>query len=261
MISFSSAELAGWIGAYLFPFFRILALLSTAPVFGAPQITIRLRIGLAMAIAMLLAPVLPPMPAVEALSVASALLIGQQIMIGAAMGLVMRIVFAAVEYAGQVISLQMGLGFATLFDPQNGAQSPVIGQFFSLLATLAFLATNGHLLMIAALSESFRVFPVALGHTIDGHAWRMLVEWGGAIFRIGIILALPVMAVLLVTNVALAILSKASPQLNIFVIGFPLLLGLGFWSLVVVLPYLTPILNGGLAQGLRTIEMLLQALS
>lgn len=261
MISFTSAELAAWVGAYLFPFFRIMALLSTAPVFGAPQVTIRLRIGLAMIIAMVLAPNLSPMPAVEALSVASALLIGQQIMIGVAMGLVMRMVFAAVEYAGQVISLQMGLGFSTLLDPQNGAQTPVIGHFFSLLATLAFLATNGHLLMIAALSESFRIFPVALGHAIDGQAWRMLVEWGGAIFRIGIILALPIVAVLLVTNIALAILSKASPQLNIFVIGFPLLLGLGFWSLVVVLPYLAPILTGGLGQGLRTIEAFLQALS
>ncbi|MEK8090552.1 flagellar biosynthetic protein FliR [Thermithiobacillus plumbiphilus] len=261
MISFTSAELAAWVGAYLFPFFRILALLSTAPVFGAPQITIRLRIGLAMVIAILLAPLLPPMPAVEALSVASALIIAQQILIGAAMGLVMRIVFAAVEYAAQVISLQMGLGFATLLDPQNGAQTPVIGHFFSLLATLAFLATNGHLLMIAALAESFQAFPILLGQGVDPQAWRMLVEWGGAIFRIGIILALPVMAVLLVTNIALVILSKDSPQLNIFVIGFPLLLGLGFWSLVVVLPYLTPVLTGGLGQGLRTIEAFLQVLS
>ncbi|MEW5790319.1 MAG: flagellar biosynthetic protein FliR [Pseudomonadota bacterium] len=260
MLSITSAQLSAWVGALLLPFFRVLALLSSAPVFSAPQVSLRLRIGLALLIALVIAPTLPPMPAVEPLSVASALLIGQQILIGLAMGFTMRLVFTAVEFAGHVIGLQMGLGFATLMDPQNGAQVPVLSHFLVLLATLVFLASNAHLMLIAALAESFHYFPVAIGQGLDVHAWRLLVNWGGTIFKTGIILALPIIGVLLVANVALAVLSKAAPQLNIFVIGFPLLLGLGFGGLILVLPYVAPLLDRAMDDSLRMVLQVLRVL-
>lgn len=261
MLTFTSAQLAAWVGTFLWPFFRILALLSSAPVFSAPQVSIRLRLGLAIVIAIVIAPTLPAVPPVEPLSPAGFVLIAQQVLIGLAMGFTMRLIFAAFEFAGNFIGLQMGLGFATLMDPQNGAQSPVMGSFLTLITTLAFLATNGHLMMIAALGESFRYFPILPGQGIDTHAWRLIVAWGGSIFTIGTILALPIIAVILVVNIALAVLSKVSPQLNIFVIGFPLLLGLGLWGLSLLLPYMMPIATHFMEEGSAMLMRLLGTLA
>jgi flagellar biosynthetic protein FliR len=136
----------------------------------------------------------------------------------------------------------MGLGFATFFDPQNSAQIPVMGQFMGIVAMLLFLAINGHLLVISALVESFQVMPISL-HPLASEGWRTLALWGGEIFRAGVLIALPVLAVLMMVNVALAILTRAAPQLNIFAVGFPLTLAVGFVVISVSMNYLLPIFS------------------
>jgi flagellar biosynthetic protein FliR len=250
MISVTSAQLDAWLIAYVWPFVRILALIGSAPLLGNPSVPARVKIGLAVVVSVIVAPVLGAMPQVPPGSAVGLLILAQQVAIGLAMGLAMRIVFTAVEMAGQLIGLQMGLGFATFFDPQNGAQTPVMGQFLGMLAILAFLGLNGHLFMIEALVQSFRELPV-VALPFSAFGWKALVSWGGEIFLAGVLLSLPVIAVLLITNIALGIMTRAAPQLNLFAVGFPIMLAAGMLVLTLTLPYFAPLLERLVNDGLQ----------
>lgn len=250
MISVTSAQLSAWLAAFIWPFVRILALVSSAPILGNPGIPLRAKIGLALLITFVLAPAIGTMPMVEPGSAIGLLIMAQQIVIGVAMGLAMRIVFTAVEMAGQLIGMQMGLGFATFFDPQNAAQTPVVGSFLGLISTLFFLALNGHLLMIEVLAQSFHVLPV-MAQPLSVTGWRALVGWGGEVFLAGLLLSMPIMAALLITNLALGIMTRAAPQLNVFSVGFPITLAAGFVVLAVALPYFAPLFERLIHDGLQ----------
>jgi flagellar biosynthetic protein FliR len=254
MISITSAQLNAWLAAFIWPFFRILALISSAPVLGNPGVPVRVRIGLAFAITIVVSPVLGPMPQVEPGSAAGVMIAAQQVVIGLAMGLAMRIVFTAVEMAGHFAGLQMGLGFATFFDPQNSAQTPVMAQFLSLLALLVFLAINGHLLVIEALVQSFRDLPIS-AQPLSPLGWKALAAWGKAIFLAGLVLSMPVVASLLIINISIGIMTRAAPQLNIFAVGFPITLVAGFLVLALALPFIMPVIERLIHDG---IEMSLQ---
>jgi flagellar biosynthetic protein FliR len=232
---FTSAELTAWIGAFLWPFFRIGAMLMSAAVFGTRALPMRLRLVLVLALTLVLAPLAGPVPAVDPLSGEGLAITAQQIVIGVAIGYVLRLVFAALELAGEMIGQLMGLGFASLLDPQNGVQVPVVSQFYILLATLMFLALNGHLLWIEALTESFRLIPVAATGLAPESAWQ-LIDFAGAVFGWAVRMALPVVAALLVVNLAFGVLARTSPQLNIFSVGFPAALLMGLAMLLLTLP-------------------------
>jgi flagellar biosynthetic protein FliR len=161
----------------------------------------------------------------------------------------MRIAFTAVDMAGELIGLQMGLGFATFFDPQHGNNAPVVAHLMALLTTLFFLALNGHLLIVSTLAQSFSVIPVG-GVVSGGHAALGLASWGGQIFVSGLALALPVLAALVITNVALGVLTRTAPQLNVFAVGFPITLMLGFFMLALSLPYFTAPMERLLSSGM-----------
>jgi len=153
------------------------------------------------------------------------------------MGFAMRLVFAAVEMAGEISSLTMGLGFASFFDPMSQGRSSAISQFLVWMATLSVLATNAHLVLIEALAESFYTLPIAAISFRNDGFWDLAL-WGSKVFSAGLQLALPIVAALLITNVALGILTRAAPQLNLFGIGFPITLGVGFLTLMMALPYM-----------------------
>jgi flagellar biosynthetic protein FliR len=242
MLTVTSIQLNAWLAAFIWPFFRILALVASAPLFGARGIPARVKVSLAFVLTILVAPLLPAMPDISPASAPGLLLLIQQLMIGYGMGLAMRLAFTAMEMAGHIIGLQMGLGFATFFDPQNSTQVPIMGQLLGVMAMLLFLAINGHLMVITALVESFATLTV--GSFAAGGGWKALVLAGGNIFTWGALLSLPVLAALMMTNVALAVLTRAAPQLNIFVVGFPITLALGFIVLALSLPYFLPLFNG-----------------
>lgn len=250
MISFTTAEFNLLLATFLWPLTRILALIASAPILGNPGVPVRVKIGLAFMITVAIVPTLGPMPAIDPNSPAGLLIMAQQIVIGMAMGVTMRIIFVAVEAAGELIGLQMGLGFATFFNPQTKGFTPVIGQILGLLTALTFLALNGHLQVIALLSESFRTLPIS-GDTLSPNGFRVLADWGSKIFTVGVLLALPPMAALLITNLALGILARAAPQLNIFAIGFPITLAVGMVTLALVLPYYAPVLERMFLDGLQ----------
>lgn len=239
MISVSSVQIDAWIAAFLWPFLRILAVMISDPLLGHRSIPIRVRIGFSFLLAVLVASTLPAPPAVELASAMGLMVAAQQILIGVAIGFSMRILMGAVEMAGSLVGLSMGLGFATFFDPQNSAQVPVVSQFIGLLSLLIFFAINGHLMVISALVESFRVLPISTTPLAAG-GFHALALAGGHIFVIGVVMSLPVMAALLIVNVGMGVMSRAAPQLNLFAVGFPVTLFAGFMVLLMSLPYLAP---------------------
>ena len=241
MISLTTAQLDAWIAAFAYPLVRILGFIAAAPLWNVAGIPKRVRLFLGLAITLAIAPALPPMPTVAPGSLNGLWILAQQMLIGIAMGFSARIVLSSLEMAGELIGLQMGLGFATFYDPLNSAQTPVIAEFLSLISMLLFLSLNGHLIYIATLAQSFQAIPVA-PITLGTGSWLNLVELGGKIFATGLLIALPIVIALLITNIALAVLTRAAPQLNIFALGFPLTLTIGFVGLALCLNYLaTPL--------------------
>lgn len=243
MLTVSSADINMWVAGLLWPLARILALLAAAPLFGNSAVPASVKVSLGVGIAMIVAPAVPAWPATDPLSMAGLLIVLQEMLIGLAMGFSIRIIFAAVEMAGEIASLTMGLGFATFFDPSTQGRSSAISQFLSLVATMAFLAVNAHLVLLSALVESFSTLPVS-SIPLYGGGFKQLADWGGRIFSTGVQLSLPIVAALLITNVALGILTRAAPQLNLFGIGFPITLGMGLLVIAMTLPYFgTPLQN------------------
>lgn len=233
MIEVTTAQLHAWVGGLLFPFIRIMATLVSAPVLGNSSIPTRLRVGLALILALAAASLAPqPVPLDSPHALAFAV---RETLIGASLGLMLRLVFAAAELAGDAIGLQMGLGFAFFVDPQNNAQSPLVGSLYSTVAALLFLALDIHLLVIAGLMESFRVLPIDAPLSA-GIGVQAVTAAGAEMFRLALSIALPALAALLLANVALGVLSRTAPQLNLFAVGFPATLIIGLLVLGPTLP-------------------------
>jgi flagellar biosynthesis protein FliR len=252
MITLTSAELNTWIAAFLWPLTRIIGLLAVAPLFGNVSVPPTVKITFGVMLALIIAPTVPALPAMDPMSLSGLLILIQQLAIGYAMGFAMRIVFAAVEMAGELSGLTMGLGFATFFDPQSQGRSSAISQFLALLMLMLFLTANVHLLLISTLAESFITLPIST-NIVNSHGFEKLVVWGGTIFKTGIALSMPIVAALLITNLALGILTRAAPQLNLFGIGFPVTLGVGFIMIGLVLPYLVTPLERLFQEGIEMI--------
>lgn len=252
----TGAEIAAWIGSYLWPLFRIGAMIVAMPIFGSILIPVRVRLMLALALTSIVAPVLPATPAVDPLSLEAVLIALQQIIIGVAMGFSMQLVFNAVTTGGQIIAMQMGLGFASMVDPQNGTQVPVMSQLYLLLVTLLFLGFNGHLVMIEMVAESFTALPVAADGLTRNGLW-LLAGWGSQMFAGALWLALPAVASLLVVNIAFGVMARAAPQLNIFAIGFPVALMMGFVVILFTLPVVVPQFEAMVTDGFGLIVRLL----
>ena len=241
MISIDSVQIDAWIAAFIFPLARILAFIAAAPLWSTAGIPRRTRLILGIAITVAIAPSLPNMPSVQPASLTGLWIMLQQMLIGIGMGFAARIVFAAFDLAGEFIGAQMGLGFATFYDPLSSSQTPVIAEFYGLIALLLFLSMNGHLLYFATLAQSFSAMPVDTT-PLGSASWLNLAELGAKIFSAGLLLALPVVVALMITNVALAVLTRAAPQLNIFALGFPLTLLGGFIGIAISMNYLaTPL--------------------
>ncbi|VVO09142.1 flagellar biosynthetic protein FliR [Pseudomonas fluorescens] len=230
MLALTDTQISTWVASFMLPMFRITAVLMTMPIFGTTLVPTRVRLYFALAITVVVVPGLPPMPQVHALDLSALLLIAEQIIIGALLGFSLQLFFQAFVVAGQIISIQMGMGFASMVDPTNGVSAAVIGQFLTMLVTLLFLAMNGHLVVIEVLIESFTTLPVGNAMLVN-HFWEVASKLGW-VLGAAMILVLPAITALLVVNIAFGIMTRAAPQLNIFSIGFPLILVLGmviFW--------------------------------
>ena len=222
---------------YLFsaPFLRMSAMMLVAPVFSAPGLSVRTRVLLATLVAALVAPSLPANDLPELFSAAGFLLAIQEVGVGLMIGFVLQLAFGAIVFGAQAMSMTMGLGFAMAVDPQNGVQVPVVAQLYVILGTLLFLSLDGHLMLIAAVVESYELVPVGMSG-ISPLALSGLVSLGSIVFAGGILLALPVMTALLLVNLAFGIITRTAPQLNIFAVGFPVTILGGLLIMFIVMP-------------------------
>lgn len=243
MVTFTEAQLMAWVSPLFWPFLRVLAVFASAPIFSSRSVPTRTKVGLAFVIALCLQPALPDQPIVSlnGPQVLGAVL--QQIIIGVSIGLAVRIVFGAVEMAGEIVGLQMGLNFAGFFDPTTNSQASTVGRFFGNIAMLLFVILNGHLLLIQAVVASFQTFPVGEG-AMDAVRTLRLHELGAIIFQYGLWIALPMIGMLLFVNVVMGIISRIAPQMNVFAIGFPLTLSVGLIGIAATLPMMDrPVTN------------------
>ena len=238
MISLSESQIMAWLVPVLWPFIRVLALFSSMPVLGQRNVPIRVRIALSFFIALGVAGTVPAGSGNVPLdSPAAILLVVQQVLIGLSLGFAVRVIFTAIEFAGEVIGLQMGLNFAGFFDPATAQQATATSSFFSTMVAFLFIAMNGHLLVIEAVVQSLVAFPVSPEPFAFLHAVRP-ETWGAEIFRLGLWIALPLIAMLLFVNMMLGIIARVAPQLSIFSVGFPITLGVGLVGVMFTLPLL-----------------------
>ena len=252
MVSIISELLQTWVISLLWPLTRVLGVIATAPIFSHNSIPNQVKLGLGLMLTLIIMPTLPPLPQFEIISFQGLLILVQQLVIGLAIGFSMRLVFSAVDLAGQLIGMSMGLGFASFYDPQSQGQSTAVNQFLVLLAMLIFLSLDGHLMIVSAIADSFNSMPIAVnGGGIDP---MKIAMWGETIFSAGLLLALPAVTALLITNMALGILTRTAPQLNLFGIGFPITLSIGFVVLALALPGMLKPIENFIEQGVSNMH-------
>ncbi len=220
MIELTDAMIASWVSHFMWPFIRLSSFFIIVPVLGSRLVPARIRISLSFVITLTIYPLLPDMPIIEALDVQTMLLIFEQIIIGSTLGFLVFVMLQIFILAGQTISMQMGLGFASMVDPANGVSVAVLSQWYQALVTLVYLAINGHLLTLEVVVESFYTLPIGQGlFTTD--SWMMLALFGSWLFKASLMLALPAISALLLVNISFGIMTRAAPQLNVFALGFP----------------------------------------
>ena len=235
MLTFTEAQVLEWITPILWPFLRVLALFGAMPVFAQRGVPMRVRVAVAFLIAFCAQATLPTMPVIPLDSASAVLAIVQQILIGASLGFSVRIVFAAVEFAGELVGLQMGLNFAGFFNPMTGGEATATSRFYGVAVSWLFIVIGGHLMLIAAVVQSFQAFPVGP----EPFAFLRAVQpqvWGGEVFRLGLWIALPMVAMLLFVSLVLGIISRVAQQMNIFAIGFPITVSVGLVGILLTLP-------------------------
>ncbi|HCH49993.1 MAG TPA: flagellar type III secretion system protein FliR [Proteus sp.] len=258
MMTLTSEMLTGYMSDFFWPFVRILALFSTAPLFSEKQTPKKFRIALAFLITALIAPGLPQNN-IPLFSIIAFWVLLQQILIGTLLGLAMQMAFASVRHAGEVIGLQMGLSFATFFDPSGGPNMPILARIFNLLTMLLFMVFDGHLWLLSILVDTFYVVPIE-NQTFNSLAFLTLVQSASAIFINGMMLAMPLITLLLVLNLSLGILNRMTPQLSVFVVGFPLTLTVGILAMSMIMPALPVFTERVFSDTFNRITLILQQL-
>lgn len=256
MLTVHASDLQQWVVQWLWPLTRILGFVAVAPLFSHPAVPNRIKLAIGFVLTLAVMPALQ-VPTIEVFSYQALLSLLAQFLIGISMGFVMRLLFAAVEMAGFMTGMSMGLGFASFYDPQSEGQSVAIGQFLVMFCLLIFLSIDGHLLMVASLIHSFEVMPILNG------TWHLnsqgLALLGSQLFQQGLMLSLPVIASLLITNMALGVLTKAAPQLNIFGIGFPITISVGLIMVMLSLSTLVDPMSRWMLQAPQSMLTVLKA--
>ncbi len=236
------AEATAFAGSLVWPMMRIGAMLMAMPVLGTRLVPTRVKIITTFVLAVTVLPLLPALPQVEALSLNGLFISFQQVLIGIALGFTLQLVFGALMVAGESIAMSMGLGFASMVDPTNGVNVPVVSQLFIIMGTLIFLALGGHLMLIQLLVSSFESMPIAVSGLERDSFWA-IISWGSQMFIGAIWVAIPALISMLVITLSMGVMTRAAPQLNIFSVGFPVTMFMGFIILMMVLPSFLPRIN------------------
>lgn len=255
MMTLASSEIMSWVGTFMWPLFRVAALVGAAPVFGARTVPVSVKLVFSVVLTLIIVPVMPPVPVVDPLSGEAILIVINQLLIGAAMGLALQMVFAMFIVGGQIMAFQMGLGFASMVDPGSGTQVPVISQFYVIILTLIFLALDGHLVFVDIVANSFKTLPIGTNGLSRDGMWA-LASWGGNMYYGAVQIALPAIASLLLLNLTFGVVTRSAPQFNIFSIGFPVTMVAGFFIMMVTLPAVLPHIKKQLTASFEFIRLL-----
>ncbi|WP_227767219.1 flagellar biosynthetic protein FliR [Zhaonella formicivorans] len=231
-------------------FARMTAFLAAAPFFSIRNVPPQVKGALGLLLAVLLFPAVKRPQIAEPEFLAFALLLAGEVLVGLALGYISTLVFSSIKMAGQLIDVQIGLAMAGLFDPQSGSQNTLLGQFLHTLGILLFMIMDGHHSLLLALAKSYELVPLAGFGGIGASAVKQVVEIFAGAFLLGLKIAAPVLAVLIMIDVALGLVARTVPQLNVFILGFPLKIGIG----IVTLALLTPLLASVLANVFSVIE-------
>ncbi len=256
-LTIDSADISTWIARAWWPALRVGGFVLTAPLASESGIPRVIKIIASLGLTALMASLVRIPADLSIFSSAGVLAAIQEVLIGVSIGMMVTLAFEALIFAGQTISLSMGLGFATLVDPQRGANTPVLGQMFMIFGILTYLAINGHLVLLGALAESFQTLPV--GGARVGHDFLLSVVLSGAgIFESGLLIALPAVIALIIVNLALGVVTRAAPQLNLFGVGFTITLLCGFFVLIAgiegIMSGVSNLIGGALAAAMNLIR-------
>jgi flagellar biosynthetic protein FliR len=243
---------------YILPFTRVASFVAVAPVFSTGTVPMKIRLATALVLTLAVAPALTPGQVVDPLSINTGIIILKQMMIGIALGLVMQLIFSAFVNGGQIVGMQMGLGFAQMMDPQTGVSVPVVSQFYNLMGILLFLSMNGHLVLIQILAESFSIIPVG-NEGISSSGLESLLYFSSWMFSGALLMAIPAVLSLLMINVVMGVLTKASPQMNIFAVGFSITITAGFVVIMVTLSMVLPQMATLFSEGFMFMRQILEA--
>jgi flagellar biosynthetic protein FliR len=227
-------SLLGRVDLFLLILMRTTGLFVTAPIWSNRAIPVQLRIALAAGTALVLTPLIAEVPAVGSLTALVPLAM-REVLVGMVIGFVAVLAFTAIQFAGELLDVSMGLSMINLLDPFTNVQMPILANFLHLLGMLIFFMIGGHHLLLKAMVDSYSIVPVGTAVLTEGLA-QQIIAMGGALFVLGLKVASPVIAAIFLTTVALGILNRAVSQMNVFVVGLPVQLGVGLFLLVVTLP-------------------------
>lgn len=244
--------------AFLVLVSRIGGLLAALPVFSGRTIPIKVKLGLVLTLSLMLAPSIPmPTVSLDPVILAGGML--SEITIGVTIGLAVRLMFGALEVAGELLGIQMGFGAVHLFDPTTSQQTPMVAQFFTMLASLIFLSLNAHLFAMATIIHSYEAIP-AFGAHLSSHLGEEILLLSQRMFTIGLKLSAPVLIAILLINVLMALLGRAVPQVQVFVLSFPITIAGGLLVLSLGMPFTVALIGSEFEQLQLTIEALLRSL-
>ncbi len=244
--------------AFLVLISRIGGLLAALPVFSGRTIPVKVKLGLVLTLSLMLAPSIPmPSVSLDPMIVVGGML--SEMTIGVTIGLAVRLMFGALEVAGEVLGIQMGFGAVHLFDPTTSHQTPMVAQFFTMLASLIFLSLNAHLFAMATIIHSYEAIP-AFGAHLSSHLGEEILLLSQRMFTIGLKLAAPGLITILLINVLMALLGRAVPQVQVFVLSFPITIAGGLLVLSLGMPFTVALIGSEFEQLQLTIEALLRSL-
>ena len=245
------AEIVEMLQTFMWPFVRVTAVMITAPIFSQRALNLRVRIVTGFVLTWMVYPFIE-IPQVDPFTVGAIYGLFNEVTVGALMGVTLQIVSAAIIVSGHAVSSSMGLGMANMMDPNLG-NVPTLSQFLLIIGLLVFLALGGHLVLISILVQSFTSIPVGSG-LLSTNAISGFLAWSSQIFIGAVIMVLPVMLGLLMINGCLGVISRASPSLNVFAVGFPALIPIGFCMVLLSMVIVISKMEGLWFQAFQTLN-------
>ncbi|WP_109357459.1 flagellar biosynthetic protein FliR [Sphingorhabdus sp. EL138] len=251
MILSGFADVESQVWMWMMAMIRPGAAMVVTPVFGAANVPVQIRIILAFMIGMVATnSVSFDLPTDSAITLNNMIFVMGEVLLGLAIGFALQLGFASVLIAGETISNAMGLGFASMADPQTGQSTPVIGQFLMIVATLLLLAIDGHLMLIAAIVESYSALPPGFAF-LGPELLLGMVKFGGTLFSMGLLIALPVGGALILIQFVMGFLARTAPALNLFAVGIPVTITAGLVMLAITAPIMADTIVQSLGMGLN----------